>query len=177
MPAREIEEQRSKLLKDLDDNQREILQHIVEFADIGRTPDTLAAPGRWHTSEALDRARDAIAHGAPLGQISRDLAFAREHLLVAHRQELASRFVAAQELDLGHSAATVRGLLYLDVLERDRAIVVELDAAERRLIEKVNQQILESHGQQLEERARFVKDCMARAREMEKSEQFRGGAV
>ncbi|MBF6114341.1 hypothetical protein IU497_24995 [Nocardia terpenica] len=35
IPAREIEEQRSKLLKDLDDNQREILQHIVEFADIG----------------------------------------------------------------------------------------------------------------------------------------------
>ncbi|MBF6063792.1 hypothetical protein IU500_24450 [Nocardia terpenica] len=47
--------------------------------------------------------------------------------------------------------------------------MVELDAAERQLIEKVNQQILESHGQQLEERARFVKDCMARAREMEKS--------
>ncbi|QIS18261.1 toxin glutamine deamidase domain-containing protein [Nocardia terpenica] len=169
IPAREIEEQRSKLLRDLNENQREIVQHIVEFADISGTPDTLAALGRWHASEALDRARYAIEHGAPLGQISRDLAFAREHLLVAHQQELASRFVAAQELDLGHSAATVKGLLYLDVLERDRAIMVELDAAERQLIEKVNRHILESHGKQLEERARFVQDCVARAREMEKS--------
>ncbi|MEG8182099.1 hypothetical protein GZH49_26730 [Nocardia terpenica] len=167
--AREIEEQRSELLKDLNENQREIVQHIVEFADISRTPDTLAALGRWHASEALDRARYAIEHGAPLGQISRDLAFAREKLLVAHQQELSSRFVAAQELDLGHSAATVKGLLYLDVLERDRAIMVELDAAEHQLIEKVNRHILESHGQQLEERARFVQDCVVRGREMEKS--------
>ncbi|WP_406265611.1 FHA domain-containing protein [Nocardia sp. NBC_00881] len=166
--AREIDEQRARVLEWLNPPGREFVRSVLEFIDANLLSDVQAALERLHLDGAMERARRAVEQDAPLGQASKEIALAREHLAAAQRLELDSRFATAHELDLEYQETTVEKMLALDIAERDRSIRAELDIAERHLVERATRQALEYREIRLRDRARFVQHHMEQVRALDK---------
>ncbi|WP_405164542.1 toxin glutamine deamidase domain-containing protein [Nocardia sp. NBC_01499] len=163
--ARDLADQRERVLENLNPNQREIVELAVELAD-HRLPDIEATIEHVKAKEALDRAWSALERGAPLSEMSRDLVLARDHLTTGQHLELESRLDVLRGLELGESAKIAEHVLEISIYEHDHSLTAQLEVADRHLVEAATRNALEFRNEHLKDRGRFVEHNLNRAREL-----------
>ncbi|ATL71808.1 hypothetical protein CRH09_15525 [Nocardia terpenica] len=166
--ARDLAEQRARVLENLDPRQREIAELAVDLVN-NRLPNVEATLEYAQAREALDRAWRALEQGAPLSEVSKALALVEDHLAAGQQLEFGSRLAALRDFDLGDSAAAAEHVLEISLHERDNPAIARLQVAERQLIEAATQRALEFRGEHVKERSRFVQHNLNQARELERA--------
>ncbi|WP_157172227.1 toxin glutamine deamidase domain-containing protein [Nocardia pneumoniae] len=164
-----LDERRGQLLAGLDPHTREIVQLSRDLAETNRIPNTAEALRHAQARDALERIREALGGDAPLTRASEDIARAKENLAAAQQLELHSRLDALRELPLGEHRGVVAQIVELDVRERNLPATIQLEFAERRLVEVATREVLEFRHQQVGERTRSVQHDLNRAREYEQA--------
>ncbi len=161
--------QRGKLLAQLNPHIREIVQLSRDLAETNRVQSAAESLGYIQAREALDRIREALERGAPLTDVSKDVALAKERMAAAQQLELHSRLDALRELQLGEHRQVVAQIIELDVRERNLSTTTQLEITERALVEVATREVLEFRNQQPDVRTPSLQLELNTAREYEQA--------
>ncbi|WP_169812352.1 hypothetical protein, partial [Nocardia gamkensis] len=160
-----IDGQRGKLLAELDPHMREVVQLSRDLAEMNRVQSAAESLGHIQARDALDRIREALERGAPLTDVSKNIALARDRLATVQQLELHSSLDALRELQLGEHTQVVGQILELDVLERNLATTTRLEITERQLVEVAAREVLEFRDQHPDLRTPSLQHDLHNARE------------
>ncbi len=164
-----VDGQRGKLLAQLNPHIREIVQLSRDLAETNQVQSAAESLGYIQAREALDRIREALERGAPLTDVSKDVALAKERMAAVQQLELHSRLNALRELQLGEHRQVVAQIIELDVRERNLSTTTQLEITERALVEVATREVLEFRNQQPDVRTPSLQLELNTARESEQA--------
>ncbi|MBF6300260.1 hypothetical protein IU459_22325 [Nocardia amamiensis] len=164
--ARAMEEHRARLLQSLDPRERELVLEAVQFSRemvvSERTPDELRAK----VLEYVEKFREKLERDA--GRASMELAEAKQLLDRLQSLELDRSLDILENISMDPELKEVaKDLLTANVVDRDRAIVAELEIATRELVASVTEQVLQTRDPQLQDRGRSLDQALDKVRQLE----------
>ncbi|NQE67398.1 hypothetical protein [Nocardia gamkensis] len=161
--GREMEELRVELLQSLHPEDRELVLDAVDFALDNAVPGRAVEESRAHILEAIDRL-NAVPELDP-GQVSRELFSLYERLDQVHELENGKSQDILVNLNLEASLKEVAmDLVAAEIVDRDRAVIANLQVIDRGLITNLTQQIADAT--QVPDREKLLAQAVERVNQL-----------